>query len=315
MSKGIRAITGEMKRRGPGLYLRGLAMGAADVVPGVSGGTVAFITGIYDELVGTLAGVNAGLVSRLLRGRLVEVATGINAGFLLPLLAGVATAIFSLARLIHYLFEFHPQPIWGLLTGLMVASVIVVARRIDGWGLSAFVAVALGLAAGYGLAVAIPTQTGPELYKFVLSGAVASVAMILPGISGSLLLLMMGKYQQVLDAVHELDFVLLIVFGLGFVAGILTFSRLLKWLLASYHTVTMALLVGLMAGSIRKVWPFRGVVPLEQEAGEAVGLPVQAELVMPAELSTEVVVSLLLMVVGVIAVILLEKRHGGGHES
>ena len=303
MSEGIRTIAAEVKSRGPGLYLRGLAMGAADVVPGVSGGTVAFITGIFDELVGTLAGVNASLVSRLLRGRLVEVAAGINAGFLVPLLAGVATAIFTLAGMIRYLLEYHPQPIWGLLTGLMVASVFVVARRVDGWGLSAFVAVGLGLAAGYGIAVAVPAQTGPELYKFALSGAVASVAMILPGISGSLLLLLMGKYQQVLEAVHELDLVLLVVFGLGFAAGILTFSRLLKRLLASYHTVTMALLVGLMAGSIRKVWPFRRAVPVE----EAGGLQ-KFELALPAALSTEVVVSLLLMVVGVIAVTLLENR-------
>ena len=127
--------------------------------------------------------------------------------------------------------------------------------------------------------------------------------MILPGISGSLLLLLMGKYQQVLEAVHELDLVLLVVFGLGFAAGILTFSRLLKRLLASYHTVTMALLVGLMAGSIRKVWPFRRAVPVE-EAGDLQ----KFDLALPAALSTEVVVSLLLMVVGVIAVILLENK-------
>ena len=142
----------------------------------------------------------------------------------------------------------------------MVASVFVVARRIDGWGLTAFVAVGLGLAAGYGIAVAVPAQTGPELYKFALSGAVASVAMILPGISGSFLLVVMGKYQQILGAVNERDLAIIAFFGGGFAVGILGFSRVLRWLLAHAHGVTMAFLVGLMAGSIRKVWPFRQVL-------------------------------------------------------
>ena len=301
MSEGIGGIAGEVKRRGPGLYLRGLAMGAADVVPGVSGGTVAFVTGIYDELVGTLAGVNTGLLTHLVRGRLLQVATGINAGFLVPLLAGIGTAGFTLARPVIYLMKVHPHPFWGLLTGLLVASAIAVGRRVDGWGLAAVGALVAGAAAGYGITLAVPLQTGPELYKFALSGAVASIALILPGISGSLLLVLLGKYEQFWTAVHELDLALLAVFAAGFAAGILAFSRILKRLLAGHHTVTMASLVGVMAGSMRKVWPFR-----------VEGVGDRFECSLPTEFSTDVVVSVMLMAGGVVLVLLLDRLHHRG---
>ena len=232
-----------MRRRAAGLFTRGVAMGTADVIPGVSGGTMALITGIYDELVATVAGIDRHLVTALLRGRFVEVLERANVGFLVPLLAGILTAIVTLAKGITWLLEYHPVPVWGALTGLIAASLVVVARQVRQWSLGTVLAMFAGTAAGYTVTLLVPVQTGAEWYKFTGAGLVASVAMILPGISGSLLLLLMGKYQQVLEAVHELDLVLLVVFGLGFAAGILTFSRLLKRLLASYHTVTMALLI------------------------------------------------------------------------
>ena len=225
MSEELSAITAEVRKRGPGLFIRGVAMGSADLVPGVSGGTVAFITGIYDELVGTLAGVSARLLSRLVRGRVIEVAVGINAGFLIPLLAGVVTAIFTLARTIAFLMENHPLPFWGLLTGMMVASVVVVARRVEGWNLVRVAGLAVGAGIGYGVTIVVALQTGPELYKFALSAALASCAMILPGISGSYLLVLMGKYKQVLSAARDLDVQVLVTFVVGFVTR---HSRLLQ---------------------------------------------------------------------------------------
>ncbi|MBT4098964.1 MAG: DUF368 domain-containing protein [Gemmatimonadetes bacterium] len=245
------------RHRGPGLFLRGICMGTADVIPGVSGGTMALITGIYDELVATIAGVHPRIVGDLARGRVAAVLQQFNASFLVPLLAGIFTAVLSLAKGITYLLAHHPEPVWGALTGLILASLVVVARQIDGWSTSCVVLAAIGAAVGYAITVLVPVETGSEFYKFIGAGIVASIAMILPGISGSFLLVVMGKYTQVLTAIHERELSVILFFGIGFVTGILGFSRVLKRLLATHHTATMAFLTGLMAGSLRKVWPFR----------------------------------------------------------
>ena len=205
----------EGKRRAPGLVLRGLCMGTADVIPGVSGGTIALITGIYDELVGTIAAVDQRLVSALVRGRLIEVLHRVNAPFLVPLLCGIGLAIVSLAKFITWLLATHPQPVWGFFTGLILASALVVARQVAGWGPAQWGLTALGAVVGYAITTLVPVETGVEGYKFVMAGMVAICAMILPGISGSFLLVVMGKYQQVLTAVHEFDWAILALFGVG----------------------------------------------------------------------------------------------------
>jgi putative membrane protein len=294
------------KRRGPGLLLRGMCMGTADVIPGVSGGTVALIMGIYDELVNTIASVDGRVLQALLRGRIAEVFRLVNAGFLLPLLAGVFIAIASFAKLITYLLTSHPQPVWGFFTGLILASALFVARQIEG-GFSVRLAllIALGAAFGYGITTLVPVETGTESYKFVLAGMVAICAMILPGISGSFLLVIMGKYQQVFTAVHERELQVIALFGVGAVLGILGFSRLLKRLLARFHAATMAFLVGLMLGSLRKVWPFREV--LEERVIGSKTLVLRDACVWPAELSGEVWLSFALMGVGALLVLVLER--------
>ncbi len=248
-------------QRGPGLFLRGIGMGTADVIPGVSGGTMALITGIYDELVATIAGVHPRIVADVAKGRIAAVLQQLNASFLVPLLAGIFTAVLSLAKGITFLLANHPEPVWGALTGLILASVLVVARQMEGWSVSGAVLAAVGAGLGYGVTVLVPVQTGAEFYKFIGAGIIASVAMILPGISGSFLLVLMGKYTQVLTAIHERELSVILFFGIGFLTGILGFSRVLKRLLANHHTATMAFLTGLMAGSLRKVWPFR--MPIE----------------------------------------------------
>ena len=279
------------RRRAPGLVLRGLCMGAADVIPGVSGGTIALVTGIYDEFVGTIAAVDQRIVGALVRGRLIEVLHRVNAPFLVPLLCGIGLSIAALAKFITSLLETHPEPVWGFFTGLILASALVVARQVAGWGLTA-----LGAVIGYAITTLVPVETGVEAYKFALAGMVAICAMILPGISGSFLLVVMGKYQQVLTAVHEFDWAILALFGSGAVVGLLGFSRLLKHLLARFRAATMALLVGLMLGSLRKVWPFRNAL----DDG-------RYECAWPQEFSGEAWLSLGLIAVGVVLVLALER--------
>ena len=298
-------LLAEGKRRAPGLVLRGICMGTADVIPGVSGGTLALIMGIYDELVGTIAAIDQRVVGALLRGRIAEVLRLVNAAFLVPLLFGIGLAIAALAKLITWLLATHPQPVWGFFTGLILASALFVARQITGWGGVQWGLMALGAAVGYGITTLVPVETGSEGYKFVLTGMVAICAMILPGISGSFLLVVMGKYQQVFSAVHERDLAIIALFGLGAIIGLLGFSRLLKRLLERFHAETMALLVGLMLGSLRKVWPFRHVLE-EKVIGSKVRV-LRDECVWPQEFGGEVWLSFGLIVAGAVLVLVLER--------
>ena len=293
------------RRRAPGLVLRGICMGIADVIPGVSGGTVALVTGIYDDLVGTLAAVDARLLGSLFRGRFGEVWRLINGGFLLPLVAGIGVAIFSLARLITFLLSTHPVPVWGFLTGLIAASALAVGRRAGKWRLGFSVAAVFGVVAGYGISIAIPVQTEEGPIQFLLSGVVASVAMILPGISGSFILLLLGKYRQVFQGVADFDMEIIATFGAGFVFGILLFAKVLKRLLARAPGPTMAFLVGLMAGSLRRVWPFRDPPAGTGADGD------RYVCVLPAELGGETFVTLALMVAGALLVGAMEALGRG----
>ena len=295
----------EGRRRAPGLILRGMCMGTADVIPGVSGGTIALIMGIYDELVRTIAAIDQRVVGALLRGRIAEVIERLNATFLLPLLLGIGLAIVSLAKLITWLLAMYPQPVWGFFTGLILASALFVMRQVEGWGGVHWGLTVIGTAVGYVITLLVPVETGTEGYKFVLAGMVAICAMILPGISGSFLLLVMGKYQQVFTAVHERDLTIIALFGLGAVVGLLGFSRLLKRLLARFYAETMAFLVGLMLGSLRKVWPFRNTLE-EKIIGDKVRI-LRDECIWPQEFSGEVWLSFALMVAGAVLVLILEK--------
>ena len=215
------------------LALKGCAMGMADVVPGVSGGTIAFISGIYEELLDSIRSVNATALKLLLKLRLGEFWRHINGSFLLPVLLGIAIAIFSLARLMTYLLTYHP---W------------------DWRSLLAFVA---GAAAAWWITVATPAETPNDWWFVMLSGAIAICAMILPGISGAFILLLLGKYQYIMQAVGDLNIPVIVIFVVGAAAGIISFSHLLSWLLKHWHDVTVAVLMGFMVGSLNKVWPWK----------------------------------------------------------
>ena len=242
------------------LALKGCAMGMADVVPGVSGGTIAFISGIYEELLDSIRSVDATALRLLLRFRLAEFWRHINGRFLLPVLLGIAVAIFSLARLMTYLLTNHPIAIWSFFFGLIVASALLVARQIGRWDRRTVLAFAVGAAAAWWITVATPAETPDDWWFVMLSGAIAICAMILPGISGAFILLLLGKYQYIMHAVGEFDIPVIAVFVIGAAAGIISFSHLLSWLLKHWHDVTVAVLMGFMVGSLNKVWPWKETV-------------------------------------------------------
>lgn len=294
------------KGRTLALMLRGLCMGIADVIPGVSGGTIALIMGIYDELVQTIASIDGRLLKALVRFKLREVFSLMNAGFLFPLLFGIVLAIALFAKIITYLLTTFPQPVWGFFTGLILASAIYVFRQIEG-RLDLFRVIVLlsGVCFGYCITLLVPVETGTESFKYVLAGMIAICAMILPGISGSFLLVIMGKYQQVFNAVHERNIDVILLFILGAILGLLIFSRLLRQLLARYQPATMAFLVGLMLGSVRKIWPFRNVLE-ERVVGSKI-LVLQDECILPSSMTNEVWTTFFLAVGGFILVFLLER--------
>lgn len=239
------------------IFLKGMAMGAADVVPGVSGGTIAFITGIYDRL---LAAISACTPDKLLwfaRGRGREIWRAIDGGFLVTLLAGIMVSIGTLASAISYLLEVHPELIWSFFFGLILVSVFLVGREIRNWNLWTLLMLVMGAAGAYIITVAAPVQWPVNPPMVFLAGAIAICAMILPGISGSFILLLLGMYAAILDAVRSFEVGLLLIFAGGCLVGLLSFSRLLTWLLQHARSATLALLTGLMVGSLNKVWPWK----------------------------------------------------------
>jgi putative membrane protein len=238
------------------LFAKGIAMGAADVVPGVSGGTIAFISGIYDELLRSIAAV-PGALRDLVRGNLRQAWQTANANFLLVLLAGILGSVFSLARGITWLLEHQPIAIWSFFFGLIVVSTWLVGREISRWNWPSWLSFTLGALFAWWITVAAPMQWGHDPLSLFFAGAIAICAMILPGISGSFLLVLMGLYSFVLDAVKGLDLAVLLVFAAGCACGLLSFARLLSWMLNHLRNLTLTFLVGLMLGSLNKVWPWK----------------------------------------------------------
>lgn len=242
------------------LLLKGMAMGAADVVPGVSGGTIAFITGIYEELIETISRFNLQAIQLLFKKGIKEFWTYINGSFLVVLLSGIALSIITLAKVITGLLENYPIAVWSFFFGLVVASIPLVGRRVKSWKGSRYFAFVAGAIIAF-LITQLPPVPNPEVewYLFV-SGMVAICAMILPGISGSFILLLMGSYITVLDAVNNRDITLIAIFGAGCVVGLLSFSRLLKFMFRRFHDITVAILSGFLLGSLNKIWPWKNVL-------------------------------------------------------
>ena len=247
-----------MKESAPGIFARGLAMGAADIVPGVSGGTIALITGIYDRLIAAIVAADTSALQMLIRGRWAALWHRLDGAFLSTLLVGILTAIFSMASLIDWLLEAHPQPLWAFFSGLILISGMFLLRDevvLNGLGRVLVFAVGVGLAVGIALMPPVSMLSG--LVGFFLAGSIAICAMILPGISGSFMLLLMGMYAPVLAAVRGFQATELVVFALGCAVGLLSFARLLDRLLRAYRSMAMAFLCGVLLGSLVAVWPWR----------------------------------------------------------
>lgn len=242
------------------LFLKGMSMGAADIVPGVSGGSIALITGIYEKLLDSIKSIDKTALQLLLKGRLREFWKHINGGFLLTLVAGILTSIFTLSKLITFLMNEHPIPLWSFFCGLIIISAIIILRDIKRWTLGIVLALIMGTVIAFGVTSLPPTTTPDTTWFVFVAGAIAICAMILPGISGSFLLLILGQYERVLAAVSEKDIITLAVFAIGCIVGLLSFSRLISWLLKNHHAITIAVLSGFMLGSINKIWPWKLVV-------------------------------------------------------
>ncbi len=305
-----------MSRLSPlGVYLRGVLMGAADIVPGVSGGTIAFITGIYDTLLASIRSFDLELLARLFRLDIKGAWQHVNGGFLLALLAGIGTSIFSLARLFSWILDNHPVPLWAFFFGLILASAVVLLRQIEGWTPARALCLLVG-AVGAGIIAFLPVANLDfGLVGVFLAGFVAICAMILPGISGSFILVLLGMYGTVLDAVKALDIGFLLVFCLGCGSGLLSFSRLLHWLLHRFHQATMAVLTGFLFGSLVIVWPWKKVLDWVPDS-HGVLKPAQQVPVSPAEYSAltgqdpTIWLCIGLVLVGFAAVWLIEHSWG-----
>ncbi len=292
-----------------GLAARGFAMGAADVVPGVSGGTMAFILGIYEELIQSIQALtfpqNLALLARFQFRKAVEVFPW---RFLLAVAAGILTAIFSLAHILEWALESHPALLWAFFFGLVSASIITVFHRVERWNRATIAALLAGTLGAYWIVGMVPSQT-PETWWFLfLSGAIAICAMILPGISGSFILVLLGKYQMILAAVTQRNFVVLFWVALGTIVGITTFAQVLGWLFKRYHDVTVALLIGFMAGSLRKIWPWKKTLEVMIDR-HGLEVPVVQANIMP-EWSGIVMAALLLALLGVLTVATLHIVAG-----
>lgn len=239
------------------LYVRGMAMGAADVVPGVSGGTVAFITGIYTELIDALRSCDHSAVLCLKNNGIKATWQHINGSFLVAVFLGVFTSIISLAKVVTYLLETYPILVWSLFFGLVLASSLVLLKQVPKWSGARIALLVVGVAIAIMVSVLKPTQLSDDWWVIASAGAIAISAMILPGISGGFLLLMMGLYSTIVAAVSQFEFSILLPFALGCGLGLLLFSHLLSWLLHHWQAETMALLTGILIGSLNILWPWK----------------------------------------------------------
>ncbi|RLD21760.1 MAG: DUF368 domain-containing protein [Bacteroidetes bacterium] len=239
------------------LFLKGLAMGGADVVPGVSGGTIAFISGIYEELLESIKAVNIPNIKLLFKGQFKAFWLAINGNFLLVLFTGILVSVKSLASLLIHLKETYPIQLWSFFWGLIMISAVVVLRQINQWRWTVVLAGIAGIFIAFFITSATPAHTSDSYWMIILSGVLGISAMILPGISGAFILLILGKYEFILTALSELNWVVIGLFLTGCVIGLVSFVRVISWLLSKYHNVAVALLAGFMMGSLNKLWPWK----------------------------------------------------------
>ncbi|MBC2839199.1 DUF368 domain-containing protein [Robiginitalea sp. SC105] len=289
------------------ILVKGMAMGAADVVPGVSGGTIAFISGIYEELITSIDQIRPSLLRIWSKQGFAAFWKALNGSFLLALFAGIVISVFSLSRLLSWLLTEHPVLLWAFFFGLVLASIIYVARQISRWRLAVWTMLIAGIAIAT-LVVSLPVaDPNPGLPYLFLCGALAICAMILPGISGAFILVLLGGYKTALDAVHQRDLTVLLTLALGAVFGLLSFARLLKWMFVRFRNGTLALLTGFIIGSMQKIWPWKKV--LESRIYDGKSIVVREANVSPWNFDGDPMLwqALLLAIAGFVMILLLER--------
>lgn len=301
------------------LFLNGLAMGAANVIPGVSGGTIALITGIYERLIQAVKSIDMAAIKLLLKGKVKEFWTHIDGTFLTLIFSGVGVSLISLAKLFKFMMENETYAVWlmAFFFGLIIMSIFSVGRTVSKWSTVPIVALLIGLAVATGIALLTPASENEAIWYLMICGVVAMCSMILPGLSGSFVLIIMGNYKLImLDAVSELNIKIIIPVAIGAIGGLLAFSRILAWVFERYRDVTIASMTGFIFGSLAIIWPWKREIPLRNEAGEIL-LKKGKEIVsgfdwyMPDFSDTNTLIAVACALVGGVALWGLEKSASG----
>ena len=304
------------------ITLKGLAMGAADVVPGVSGGTIAFISGIYQELIDSINNVNLSVLKTLKKDGLKAAWQQVNGGFLLALLSGIFISVLTFSKIITHLLEDHPILVWSFFFGLIIARIALIWKETSNWKVVDILALVIGIVLSYYITIARPVSSPDSYWYIFLSGFIAIIAMILPGISGAFILLLMGSYETVIGTINKFregivkfdmailgDAMLkLSVFALGAIIGLKSFSKILHWMFEKHKNTTLALLIGFMAGSLNKVWPWKQVLETRINThGEVVPFIENSILPQNFEGNPQVMTAIILAIVGFFVIFGMEK--------
>ncbi|MBX2827411.1 MAG: DUF368 domain-containing protein [Flavobacteriaceae bacterium] len=304
------------------ISLKGVAMGAADVVPGVSGGTIAFISGIYEELIETIHQLDLGFFKVWKKEGFKKAWKQYNLAFLLALFGGIILSILSLAKLISWLLDTHPIAVWSFFFGLIIASIVYVGKQVSKWNASAVIAIVVAAVLSYFITVMEPVGSPESTWFLFFAGCIAIIAMILPGISGSFILLLLGAYEavigtitQFIDSIRTMDgalfmdaFVKILVFALGAIVGLKAFSRVLNWMFSHHKNLTLAVLTGFMIGALNKIWPWKKVLSFRtNHSGEQV--PFLEKSVLPSQFEgdAQLWLAVLFVVIGFLTIFILER--------
>ena len=281
-------------------------MGAADVVPGVSGGTIAFITGIYEQLINSISSFDHLLIKKLFKGDIRSVWRQINGDFLLSLFIGIGVSVLTLMRLANYLLENTPILLWSFFFGLVLASILYIGKQIDRWKLVNVLAMLLAVVTAFYITKLTPADGTDDLVYVFFCGMIAISAMILPGISGAFILVLMGAYATVTKAVSEFDLKLIAVFGSGAIIGLLSFSKLLKWLFEHHRNLVLAILTGFIAGSLNKIWPWKSVLETRMINGKEKVISEESVLPWNYDGESKMFLAIAMAVIGFILIFALE---------
>ncbi len=294
------------------LLFKGIGMGAANVIPGVSGGTIALITGIFEELIDSIKSFDLKAIQLLFTGRLKEFSKHINLGFLVSVFLGIGISIYSLAWLLKFLFEKHPVYVWAFFFGLIMASVYFVGKTITKWDFKVVIAFLLGTAIAVYISLVKPAAENAASYYLILCGVVAICSMILPGLSGSFVLILMGNYQLVMiDAVSDLNLKILIPVGIGAVVGLIVFSHFLSWVYKKYRNITISILTGFILGSLSILWPWQTAIKesIVGRDGKLEEIITGYNKGLPSDLN-ETIIAVAVCLVGIVSIWLIEKYAG-----